>query len=203
MGDGHEYTRVPTRNQGFPRLMEPSRDKLLIDTTLAELDRMALPDLESQGNAVGVSGETVRKWRAGISKRLNRKSRPHVLRFLQGRGKDTDKLVISRGVPDVKPNGAGGRSDLVRYVDAILAAEEPAEIRAWQIAELGALYRSYALAKEADAADRRARAVMLEARARREALRQVGGGTAAARVRQQARQRPSEGGEHELGEAAG
>jgi hypothetical protein len=124
------------------------RDNLLIQATLHELDRMGIPDLDGQGKEVGAAGETVRKWRSGESRKLNKNSRPGVERFLRRRGVDPSQLVISREIAI----GRNGPADLVRQIDDIRAMDVPEEVKVAEMEALAAIWRGYAMARRADAA---------------------------------------------------
>lgn len=155
--------------------MRPNRDKLLIDTVIAELDVMALPDLKAEGDAVGVSGEAVRKWRSGETSRLNKNSRPQVTSFLRSRGRDVDKLVISRETRPSDAEGEGpeptpnGRYDLLAEYHRINGMAIDEWRKDLKIAALEALTRAEAMAADARAREADARAADQRARAARTA----------------------------------
>jgi hypothetical protein len=64
-------------------LRRVDRDKRLIEAALDRLDELGLSDLKAEGGKVGVSHETIRRWRNGdLRGGLNKNTRPLVEAFL-------------------------------------------------------------------------------------------------------------------------
>jgi hypothetical protein len=170
------------------------RDKLLIRAALDQLAMLGLPTLAEEGAAVGVSDETIRRWRDGSSSSLNKNSRPKVEGFLRQSGAMGEGSALTRGgtrgneesrgevvaQPVTQAQVDAGLPELVRLLELALSMDGEARWKAYAAAEVGASYRSYALAKEADNSGARARAVESEGRAAETRLAAISPGAAEA-----------------------
>jgi hypothetical protein len=140
-------------------------DNRLIQATLRELDAMRLATLDVEGKSVGVSGETVRKWRAGTSRKLNKNSRPLVDAFLAKRGVDVSEVVQTPVAPPADPMAevrqilsreSVSMSEQARLIEVVAAA---ARSRALELESQAAHLREIARANEAGPAGERVRAL--------------------------------------------